>query len=139
MLLKGIKGRRTKEYKTKRKNNLMDIEKLREICLAKKGVTEEFPFDADTLVFKVGGKMFSLVSINDPDSCLLKCDPQRAVELREEHHQIKEGYHMNKKHWNSVYFEGNMPDSLFIELIDHSYDLVFKGLTKSAKEQVGNM
>lgn len=115
----------------------MDIENLRELCISKKGVTEDFPFDADTLVFKVGGKMFCVVSINNADSCILKCKPQKAIELREQYPlQVKEGYHMNKKHWNSVYFDGNMPENLFIELVDHSYELVFNSLTKKAKDDI---
>ena len=114
----------------------MNIEKLREYCLFKKGTTESFPFDENTLVFKVGGKMFALVNVDNFTFCNLKCDPDRAEELREQYNGIKPGYHMSKKHWNSVYVDSDVPDKLFLELITHSYDLVFKSLPKKVREEI---
>lgn len=115
----------------------MNVEELRQACLSKKGVTEEFPFDADTLVFKVMGRMFALVALErKPPQCNLKCDPERAIELREEHDgNIIPGYHMSKKHWNTLYLE-NLPPGLIRELVDHSYDLVVSGLTKKLREEL---
>lgn len=118
----------------------MNVEELRTYCLAKKGTTEEFPFDAETLVFKVMGKMFALVPLERiPSQCNLKCDPERAVELREEYDGvILPGYHMSKTHWNTLYLE-NLPPNLIRELVDHSYDLVVAGLTKKLKEELANL
>lgn len=109
----------------------MNIESFRDYCLDKKGVTEEFPFGPDTLVFKVMGKMFALTGLdNVPFSVSLKCDPARAIALREEFNgKIGGAYHMNKKHWNSIQ-PHNLPPNLVTDLIDHSYTLVVKGLTK---------
>ncbi|MEO1516214.1 MAG: MmcQ/YjbR family DNA-binding protein [Bacteroidota bacterium] len=113
----------------------MDIESFRAYCLAKKGVTEEFPFDEVTLVFKVMGKMFALTGLEyDEFRVNLKCDPDYALELREEYVDIIEGWHMSKKHWNTVYFENGLETSFLCELIDHSYDLVVKGLRKKDRE-----
>ncbi len=112
----------------------MDIVYLREYCLAKRGVEESFPFDEKTLVFKVMNKMFALNGIeSDPPSVNLKCDPERSIELRERYNGIIPGYHMNKKHWNTVCLEDDVEDSLIVQLIDHSYDLVVKSLTKKNK------
>jgi len=109
----------------------MNIEEFRDYCLSKKGVEETFPFDDVTLVFKVMGKMFALTGLKAEEFRVnLKCDPERAVELREEHVDIIAGWHMNKKHWNTVYFERGLDYALLMELIDHSYDLVVKGLRK---------
>ncbi|MEZ4810321.1 MAG: MmcQ/YjbR family DNA-binding protein [Allomuricauda sp.] len=118
----------------------MNIEELRVYCLAKKGTTEEFPFDSETLVFKVMGKMFALVPLERvPSQCNLKCDPERAIELREEYDGIiMPGYHMSKTHWNTLYLE-NLPPNLIRQLVDHSYDLVVAGLTKKLKEELGNL
>ena len=118
----------------------MNVEELRHICLGKKGVTEEFPFDEQTLVFKVMGKMFALVALERlPPQCNLKCDPERAMELREEYDgDIIPGYHMSKKHWNTLFLD-NLPANLIKELIDHSYDLVVSGLTKKLREELSNM
>ncbi len=115
----------------------MNVETLRQACLAKRGVTEEFPFDADTLVFKVMGKMFALVALERlPPQCNLKCEPERAIELREAYDgNIIPGYHMSKKHWNTIFLE-SVPPNLIGELIDHSYDLVVSGLTKKLKEEL---
>ena len=116
----------------------MNIEEFRDYCLAKKGVTESFPFDEQTLVFKVMGKMFALSGLeHQPAKANLKCDPERSIELREEHDGlISPGFHMSKVHWNTVELEMNLPHDLVLELIDHSYDLVVKGLTKKMKEQL---
>ncbi|QXP51507.1 MmcQ/YjbR family DNA-binding protein [Cellulophaga sp. HaHa_2_95] len=113
----------------------MNIEVFREYCMAKKGVTEEFPFDEDTLVFKVMGKMFALSSLKRlPAQANLKCDPDRALELREEYDgTIIPGYHMSKIHWNTLLLE-RVPPKLTIELIDHSYDLVVAKFTKKLKQ-----
>lgn len=114
----------------------MDTEFIRQYCLAKKGVTESFPFDIETLVFKVGNKVFALMSLErQPLSINLKADPDWSVELREQHEQIIPGYHMNKTHWNTVIIDGLKRD-LVLQLIDHSYDLVFKSLTKKVKEEL---
>jgi predicted DNA-binding protein (MmcQ/YjbR family) len=117
----------------------MDIEVYREYCIAKAGVTEEFPFDENTLVFKVMGKMFSACDVNDFVSINLKCDPELAISLREQHEGVTAGYHMNKKHWNTIAMDGSIDDRLIKEWIDHSYDLVVKGLTKKLKEELNNL
>ena len=103
----------------------MNIEEVRDYCLDKKGTTEEFPFDEQTLVFKVLGKMFVLSGLeHQPPKINLKCDPERAIELREEYGGIiYGGYHMSKKHWNTVEIS-SLPAQFIVELIDHSYDLV---------------
>ena len=103
----------------------MDAEQFREYCLAKPWVTEGTPFGEDTLVFKVAGKMFALLSLDDvPPRANLKCDPDRALELRDRYEQVLPGYHMNKKHWNTVVLDGAIPNATIVEMIDHSYDLV---------------
>ena len=114
----------------------MHIEAFREYCLNKKHVTEEFPFDEQTLVFKVMGKMFALSGLERiPHEINLKCDPERSIELREAYDGlIYPGYHMSKLHWNTIVIESGVPDSLIRELIDHSYDLVVKGLPKKLRE-----
>lgn len=119
----------------------MHIESFREYCLAKKGVTEGFPFGETALVFKVMGKMFALVGMDSsPFQVNLKCDPERAVELRDEHEDIIPGYHMSKVHWNSVIIgNGRLPDRLVKELIDHSYDLVVRSLTKKQREELSSL
>jgi len=119
----------------------MNIEEYRNYCLSKKGVTESFPFDEQTLVFKVMGKMFALSGLeHQPARANLKCDPERSVQLRAEYDGlINPGYHMSKIHWNTVELEMNLPNKLILELIDHSYDLVVKGLTKKLKEELNNL
>lgn len=115
----------------------MNIEQFRAYCITKKGITEEFPFDADTLVFKVMGKMFALAPLERlPSQVNLKCDPERAIELRETYEGvIMPGYHMSKVHWNTIFLENTLP-KLIQELIDHSYDLVVSKLTKKQKEEL---
>lgn len=118
----------------------MNIEEFHAYCLSKKGVEECFPFDEVTLVFKVMGKMFALTGLdNELFEVNLKCDPEYAIELREEHEEIRAGFHMSKKHWNTVHFEGTLNDSFLIELIDHSYDLVVKKLKKADREFLQNL
>ncbi len=107
----------------------MNIENLREYCLAKPGTSESFPFDESVLVFKVMSKMFAAVNLHADKLVInLKCDPDHAIELRENHPDIEPGFHMNKKHWNSVHCEGSLYPEHIMELIDHSYDLVCKRL-----------
>jgi predicted DNA-binding protein (MmcQ/YjbR family) len=112
----------------------MDIETLRDYCLSKAGATEDLPFGDETLVFKVCGKIFLLVGLTNPQSFNVKCDPEMAIQLREEFSEVRSGYHMNKKHWNTVSFKGVLTKKQLLEMIDHSYDLVFKSLPK-AKQQ----
>ena len=115
----------------------MHVEDFRNYCMAKAGVTETFPFDESTLVFKVGGKMFALTGLDRPQfSINLKCDPDRAVELRENYDCVLPGYHMSKKHWNTVEIWGDQPDAFYLELIDHSYDLVYQSLPKKIKVEI---
>ncbi|WP_350292720.1 MmcQ/YjbR family DNA-binding protein [uncultured Croceitalea sp.] len=118
----------------------MNIEEFRTYCITKKGVTEEFPFDEHTLVFKVMGKMFALMALErKPPQANLKCDPEKALTLREEYDGvIIPGYHMSKKHWNTLYLEQLAP-AFIKEQIDHSYDLVVNGLTKKLKEELRNL
>lgn len=111
----------------------MNIEAYRDYCLSKPHVTEHFPFDASTLVFKVAGKMFALCDVELFESVNLKCDPERAIQLREEYFGVAPGFHMNKTHWNTVKVDADVSDSMFFELIDHSYDLVFQSLPKKLK------
>ncbi|WP_298484389.1 MmcQ/YjbR family DNA-binding protein [uncultured Maribacter sp.] len=115
----------------------MNVEELRDYCIAKKGITEEFPFDEHTLVFKVMGKMFALCSLErKPPQVNLKCNPERAIELREAYDgDIIAGYHMSKVHWNTLFLE-QLPKDLIKELIDHSYALVVSKFTKKLKAQL---
>lgn len=115
----------------------MNIEALREYCISKPAVTESFPFDEKTIVFKVGGKMFALADIEDFSGANLKCDPERAMELRETYQGVRPGWHMNKLHWNTVEAYKDIDDALFYELIDHSYALVVNSLTKKARLEYG--
>jgi len=112
----------------------MNVEEFRHFCLAKKGVTEEFPFDEVTLVFKVMGKMFALVPLERiPSQVNLKCDPEKALELREQYDGVVvPAYHMSKIHWNTLYFE-HLPSKLITELTDHSYELVVEKFTKKLR------
>ncbi len=120
----------------------MNIEDVRAYCLSRPHAAESFPFDEDTLVFKAGNaaeaKMFAAVSLSKPDYLLLKCDPDRAVELRERHHpHIEPGYHCNKRHWNGLWLNGRLDDSLVRELIDHSHALVVASLKRSTRLELG--
>lgn len=116
----------------------MNIETLREYCLSKKGTTESFPFDETTLVFKVMNKMYALTSLDGELSVSLKCDPEMAIELREEHPFILAAYHMNKKHWNTIFINELIPDTFIQKWIDHSYDLVVKSLPVKQQNELNN-
>lgn len=117
----------------------MNIEWFREYCLQKKGVEETLPFGEDTLVYKVMGKMFALTSFSEPDRCNLKCEPDYSLDLRASYHAVKPGYHMNKQHWNTIQFNEDVPDELIKELIDHSYQLVVKGLTRKLQNELNQL
>jgi predicted DNA-binding protein (MmcQ/YjbR family) len=115
----------------------MNIEQIREYCLSKKGVTEDYPFDEVTLVLKVMGKMFTLVSLDEiPLRLNLKCDPEKVIELREKYESVLPGYHMNKKHWNSIIVDGSIRASEIQSWIDDSYNLVVQGLKKSDRDKL---
>lgn len=119
-------------------NKLANTESINEFAMALPGVTQSFPFDESTLVFKVGGKMFALLDVDDFEGVNLKCDPERSVELREKYDGIKPGYHMNKVHWNTVTPEpySDVETKLFWELLLHSYDLIKASLTKKAQAEI---
>ena len=116
---------------------MMNIEEFRNYCLAKPGATEHFPFDDNVLVFKVV-KMFALADVRDFESINLKCDPEYAVELRERYPGVIPGYHMSKKHWNTVSTDGTIPDKEIYQWIDDSYDLIVSSLTKKEREVFNN-
>jgi predicted DNA-binding protein (MmcQ/YjbR family) len=112
----------------------MDSDAIKKYCLSKKGAFEDYPFDDETLAFKVGSKMFALTNINDPVLKIsLKCDPYIAIDLRRDYPCITPGYHLNKSHWNTVKIDGTISDDKICWLIDMSYELVFKGLKKEEK------
>lgn len=114
----------------------MDVEEIRAYCLLKRGTEEGFPFGDTTLVIKVGGKIFILINLDVDPSVNLKCDPDRAIELREANPAILPGYHMNKKHWNTVVLDGSLPKSLILEMIDHSYSLVRSSLPPKIRAEI---
>lgn len=119
----------------------MNIEDFRELCLSVKGATECFPFDKTVLVFKVMDKMFAFISLEPKDGNFftnLKCDPEKAIDLRERYNGIEAGYHMNKKMWNSVYLDSDVPDSLIRELVLHSVEEVIKKLPKIRQQEYLN-
>jgi predicted DNA-binding protein (MmcQ/YjbR family) len=120
----------------------MNLESYYEYCLGKKGATEHFPFDDDALVFKVGGKIYALSSLMGWESgepkVTLKCDPDRAQELRAEYEGVQPGFHSSKIHWNTVAINQDIPDLLLKEMIDHSYELVFRRLTKKIQQEMGH-
>ena len=117
----------------------MDFDAARSYLAGKPEAVEDYPFGPDVLVLKIAGKMFATLSESPgyPARMNLKCDPDRSVELREEYESIRPGWHMSKKHWNTVHVDGSFPEELFIELIDHSYDLVVQGLPKKLRDQFG--
>ena len=118
----------------------MNIEELRDHCLSLKGATEDFPFDEFTLVLKVQGKMFGLIPLDNPETQItLKCDPERAIQLRDEYEAITAAWHFNKKHWNTVRIDPSISKALLTELIQHSYDLVVAGLTRKLREELNNL
>jgi predicted DNA-binding protein (MmcQ/YjbR family) len=112
----------------------MDIETYRNYCLRKKEVTEEFPFDKNTLVYKVMGKMFALANVEPFENINLKFNPETALQLREMHAGVTPGYHMNKKHWNTVRIDGSIPDKMIYQWIDDSYALVVSKLSKKDRK-----
>lgn len=124
----------------------MTLDIFLEYCLAKPGVTEEHPFGDASVCMKVGGKMFALANVTEMKMgkeivppfhfANLKCDPEKAIELREEHDTIQPGWHMNKKHWNTVYFDGSLKDSFIREMIDHAYEQVVDGLPRKEQEKL---
>src|SRR5690606_12552980 len=116
----------------------MNIEELREYCMAKKGVTESFPFDETTLVFKVAGKMFCLTDLVDDFAVALKNNPEKNMELREQFPAVRPGYHMNKQHWNTVLIDGSISDKMLKELIDESYWINVNKLSKKVREELQN-
>jgi len=114
----------------------MTLDKFRDFCLTFKGVSEETPFDVITLVFKVMGKMFALADMDNFVSINLKCEPEKATELREKYEAVEAGYHMNKKHWNTITVNSDMPDSAIFEWIIHSYNLVVASLPKKIQTEM---
>ena len=112
----------------------MTLAELREHCQVKAGYSEDLPFGPDVLAFRVAGKIFALMDVDNFESVNLKCNPERAIELRELHAGIIPGYHMNKAHWNTVRMDGSVADRLVIELADHSYELVRDSLPKKVRE-----
>jgi len=115
----------------------MNIEAFREYCLGKPAVTEGMPFGPDNIVFKVAGKMFALAALDEvPPAVNLKCDPDLALELRDRYEQVRPGYHMNKKHWNTVVLDGVIPPVEVRKMIDHSYDLVVQSLPKTKRAKL---
>jgi len=114
----------------------LNIEELRDYCLLKPGATEGFPFGEDTLVFKVGNKMFLLAGLNDGNRFNAKCDPELAIELRERYTEVQPGYHMNKAMWNTVYMDGALTRKQLYEMIDHSYELIVKSLPKKIRDEI---
>ena len=115
----------------------MDVETFREYCLKKKHVTEGTPFGEDVLVFKVARKMFALAALDEiPATANLKCDPDLALELRDRYEQVRPGYHMNKKHWNTIEIDSGLPEPELRKMIDHSYDLVVKSLPKAVRTKL---
>ena len=115
----------------------MDLETLREYCLNKSAANESTPFGEDVLVFKVGGRIFALAPLDEvPATANLKCDPDLALELRDRYEQVRPGYHMNKKHWNTVELDSGIPDTELRKMIDHSYELVVKSLPKAARAKL---
>jgi predicted DNA-binding protein (MmcQ/YjbR family) len=115
----------------------VDLEEFREYCLNKPHVVEGTPFGEDVLVFKVSGKMFALAALDEiPATANLKCDPDLALELRDRYEQVQPGYHMNKKHWNTVLIDNGIPDSELRKMIDHSYELVVRNLPKAKRAKL---
>lgn len=114
----------------------MHIELFRDYCLSKKAVTEELPFGPDVLVFKVMNKIFALTTFEPFNSFNLKCDPEKAVMLREQYPCVIPGYHMNKKHWNTILVDGSVSDQMMYEWIDHSYECVVKSLPKNIQKEL---
>lgn len=121
----------------------MNIEEIREYCLSKGYVIETTPFDENTLVYKVGtpqhAKMFALIDILQSNYLILKCEPNEALELRDRHPEIEGAFHMNKRHWNGVFIDGNLPKEMIYTMIDNSYDLVYGGLSRKIKIELNSL
>jgi predicted DNA-binding protein (MmcQ/YjbR family) len=117
----------------------MNVEEIREYCLSKKATTESFPFDEITLVIKVMNKMFILINLDTDLSINLKCDPEKAMALREQYSAVLPGYHMNKKHWNTIMVNGTLPRAIIKQWIDDSYDLVVKSLPKKTQQSLEDL
>jgi len=115
----------------------MNLAQFQEYCLSLPGVTEEFPFGDETLVYKVSGKVFALSGLTEFETINLKCDPEEAIELRERYEGVIPGYHMNKKHWNTVDVHSGIPNKLLLEWIKNSYNLVVASLPKKEREKLG--
>ncbi len=117
----------------------MDFDELRRYCLAKPGATEEHPFGPGALVLKVGGKMFAIIGEDsEPLTVSLKCEPEIALMLRDAHASVTPGYHLNKRHWNTVSLDGTIDEDLVREWIDDSYDLVIEGLPRSLRNAISS-
>jgi predicted DNA-binding protein (MmcQ/YjbR family) len=115
----------------------MNLEELRDYCLSLKGATEDFPFGEFNLVLKVQGKMFGLIPLDNPEPQItLKCDPERAIALREDYSAIVPAWHFNKKHWNTIIIDPSISRTLLCELINHSYELVVAGLAKKFRDEL---
>lgn len=114
----------------------MNLQNIIDHCTAKPGSSQDFPFDESTLVIRVAKKMFALINLNTPHRINLKCEPLTALELRRKHKAVTAGYHMNKKHWNTVNLDGTIPEDLIFKWIDDSYNLVLKSLTKTERQNV---
>lgn len=114
----------------------MNTEELRDYCLQKPNTEEGLPFGEETLVFKVGGKIFLLTSLDTGNRFNVKCDPERAVEWREQYSEVQPGFHMNKTHWNTVYMDGSLTRKQLYEMIDHSYELILNSLPKKVREEL---
>jgi predicted DNA-binding protein (MmcQ/YjbR family) len=118
----------------------MNIEEIRDYCLAKPGITEGLPFNDTALVFKVAGKMFALLDLSeDGRGITLKCDPELAIELREQHSEVTPAWHFNKQHWNGINLKGNISLNQVKEWIDHSYDLVVQSLPRKKQDELNNL
>jgi predicted DNA-binding protein (MmcQ/YjbR family) len=115
----------------------MKLETFQKYCISKPGVTEEMPFDNETLVYKVVGKMFALANTFGDLSITLKCEPDKAIELRASYPSVQPGYHMSKIHWNTIYIDGSIDDKDIYEWIDHSYELIVEKLSRKDKEELG--
>ena len=115
----------------------MNVDTFREYCLKKRSATEDSPFGPEHLVFKVGGKMFALLAFEEiPPTANLKCDPDLALELRDRYEEVCPGYHMNKKHWNTVQIDGAIPQQELARMVDHSYELVVKSLPRAERDRL---
>ncbi len=114
----------------------MNFSDIYDHCIQKKGAQETFPFGEQILVFKVGNKMFALIDVDNSNSVNLKCEPEKAIQLREQYQGVLPGYHMSKVHWNTVLLKEDVPDSLIKSLMDHSYDLIYNSLSKKVKQEI---